>query len=238
MIIFEWSSYSLFLISLILSIYAQIKISTAFRKYSSFYTASGRIASEVAREMLDSEGLYDVKISRVRGSLSDHYNPKDRTLYLSDTVVSSTSAAAIGVAAHEAGHAIQHARGYIPLKLRMTLVPITNFASRSSWIIILIGVLLSAFAAMSDVGYYVLLGGVGLFGVTTLFQLVTLPCEFNASRRALAYISDSGYYTKDELYASKKVLSAAAFTYVAAALVSVLQLLRFVIIFLGGRRRR
>ena len=107
-----------------------------------------------------------------------------------------------------------------------------------SWIVILVGMLLSAFAAMTDIGYYVILGGVALFGVTTLFQLVTLPCEFDASRRALSYISDSGYYTKDELYASKKVLSAAAFTYVAAALVSVLQLLRFVIIFLGGRRKR
>ncbi len=224
------------IIALILSVYAQIKVSATFKKYSSVYTASGRRAAEVARMMLDDNGLYHVRIERVGGHLTDHYDPRGEVLRLSEQVYDSCSAAAIGVATHEAGHAVQHAVGYLPLKIRSAMVPTTSFASKFSWIIIILG---SLFMALDlDYGYYIILAGIGLFAVTTLFQLITLPCEFNASARALRSMEGMGIYSDRELSASKRVLSAAALTYVAAMLVSLLQLLRLVIIFLGGGRRR
>ena len=184
--------------------------------------------------ILSSKGLYDVRIERVQGNLTDHYDPRENVLRLSDSVYSSSSAAAVGVAAHEAGHAIQHAEGYLPIVVRSKLVPITNFASRISWIVILLGAVMSLFAAMSDIGYLVVMAGIALFSVTALFQLVTLPCEFNASKRALDCLKESGWYSDKELAASKKVLSAAAMTYVAALFVTVIQVLRLLAIY--GRR--
>ncbi len=236
MLTIEYVVYFGCILALILAVYAQIKVSTTFNKYSSYNTASGRRASEVARMMLDDNGLYHVRVERVGGHLTDHYDPRGEVLRLSEQVYDSSSAAAVGVATHEAGHAIQHATGYLPLKVRTTLVPLTSFASRFSWIIIFLGALFMALDGL--LGYYIVLGGIGLFAVTTLFQLVTLPCEFNASRRAIESLEGMGIYSSRELSASKKVLSAAAFTYVAAMLVSILQLLRLIVSFLGNGRRR
>ncbi len=236
MLTFEYVIYGACIVAFILAIYSQIKVSSTFNKYSDLYTASGRTGAQVARMMLDDNGLYHVRIERVGGHLSDHYDPRSEVLRLSSEVYDSSSASAIGVATHEAGHAIQHAVGYLPLRVRSTLVPATSFASRFSWIIIFLGALFMMFDGI--LGYYVVLAGIGLFAVTTLFQLVTLPCEFNASRRALKALDGMGFYSKNELSASRKVLSAAAFTYVAAMLVSLLQLIRLVVRFLGNNNRR
>ncbi len=232
--ILEFIIYPLFLFAIAFSIYAQIKISTTYGKYAKVPTRAGYTATDVARMMLKDSGAYDVSIGRVRGNLTDHFDPRTNTLALSDTTFASTSAAAIGVAAHEAGHALQHAEGYFPIRLRTALVPVTSFASRFAWIAVTLGLLFSFFDPYG-ISYYILLGGVGLFAVTTLFSLVTLPCEFNASRRAMYALSSSGCYTADELYAAKKVLSAAAMTYVAATLASAVQLLRLVLIIRGRR---
>ena len=231
----EYILYILSILAILLCVWAQIKVQTTFNKYSSYVTGGGTAAS-VAREILDSAGLYNIRVERTGGSLTDHYDPRSGALRLSDGVYDSRSAAAVGVAAHECGHAIQHAVGYIPLRLRTALVPVTSFASRFTWVLIMLGALLMAFD--SYIGYYVLLFGIGLFFITTLFQLITLPCELDASHRALASLRDTGRYTPDELSVSRRVLSAAAFTYIAALLVSLLQLLRLVIRFMGRGRRR
>jgi Zn-dependent membrane protease YugP len=236
--ILEYTLYPLFLVSILFSLYAQFKISSTYRRYSSFYTRAGKSATDVAGMILSANGIYNVSIGRVYGNLTDHFDPRTNTLALSDTTCESTSAAAIGVAAHEAGHAVQHAVGYFPIKLRSKLVPVTNFASRLSWVFIMLGVLATAVAYGSDYGYYVLLLGIGLFSVTTLFQLVTLPCEFNASKRAMKALRKSGYYTKDELHAARKVLTAAALTYIAATFASIVQLLRLLAILNNRRDRR
>lgn len=223
----DFALYALFLLAIVISFVAQIRVSTTFRRFSRVQTASGRRAEEIALEMLRNAGVYDVRVERVRGNLTDHYDPTTRVLRLSDTVYGQRSAAAVGVAAHEAGHAIQHATAYGPLKLRTRLVPITNFASNTAWILILIGSLIMGAAGLFEgIGYYLMLGGIGLFSITTLFQLITLPCEFDASHRALVAMEGMGYFSDRELSESKKVLSAAAMTYVAALLVSLLQLLR------------
>lgn len=232
--ILEYVIYAATLVAIILALYSQIKVSSTFRKYSGFHTFEGLTGAHVARRMLDKNGLYQVRIERVGGHLSDHYDPRSQVLRLSDGVYDSSSVSAIGVAAHEAGHAVQHSVGYFPLKLRSKLVPVTSFASRFSWIIIFLGAL---FMTLDGLGYYVVLFGIALFAVTTLFQLITLPCEFNASNRAIGALKEMGYYSKEELSASRKVLSAAAFTYVASTLVSLLQLLRLIIRFTGNRRR-
>ena len=230
--------YPLLIFTLILSIYAQFKVSSTYRKYSRVYTGRGYNATDVAKMILNANGIYDVYITRVAGNLTDHFNPRDNTLALSDSVYASTSAAAIGVAAHEAGHAIQHNVGYLPIRLRGALVPITSFASKASMIVILLGLLFSVFSLLDGIGYAILLLGVMLFSVTTLFSLVTLPCEFNASRRAIKALRASGWYDERELKCAKAVLSAAALTYVAATLSSIVSLLRLVVLLLGSRGRR
>lgn len=230
----DYILYIFCLVAIILSIGAQFKVNSTFSRYSGMYTGRGRRAYEVARMMLDRAGLYHVRIERVRGNLTDHYDPRGEVLRLSDTVYDSSSAAAVGVAAHEAGHAIQHAVGYLPIKVRSAMVPVTNFASRFSWIVIMLGILVMAFDSLF--GYYVTLAGAGLFAVVTLFQLVTLPCEYNASSRAMEALESSGYYTREELAASRKVLSAAALTYVASFAVSALQLIRL-LLRINNRRR-
>ena len=217
--------YVAMVIAIIIAVWAQIKVSTTFKKYSKTATATQRTADEVARMILDNNGLRDVKIERVRGKLTDHFDPSSNTLRLSDSVYGNKSAAAIGVAAHEAGHAIQHATGYAPVVLRSKMVPITSFASRFTWIVIMLGL----FFMQTNLGYYMFLVGIGLFAITTLFQLVTLPCEFDASKRALAEMDRTGLYSSGELAISKKVLSAAALTYVASLIVSALQLLRLIV---------
>jgi Zn-dependent membrane protease YugP len=233
---YSYFLYPAFILAILFSFYAQIKVSKTFRRYADFHTQRGRMAADVAKNILTSNGIHNVSVERVPGNLTDHYDPRAKVLRLSDSVFSSSSASAIGVAAHEAGHAVQHAVGYLPIKIRTSLVPITNFASRMSWIVILLGALISLFAYTSNIGYYMVMGGIALFSVTALFQLVTLPCEFNASKRALVALRQSGNYTKEELAASKEVLTAAALTYVAALFVTVIQVLRLLTIY--GRRRR
>ncbi len=238
MIAIEYALYGLFLIVVSFSFYAQIKVSSTFGRYASVATAAGRSAANVADRMLKDADVNNVLIGRCQGHLSDHYDPKSRTLNLSDSVYSSSSAAAIGVAAHEAGHAIQHAVGYVPLRFRSALVPTVSFAFRASWLFIILGILLTAFYTAGEIGYYILLTGIGLFSATTLFHLVTLPCEFNASARALSFLKNSGEYTDEDIRAARRVLSAAAMTYVAATLASVVQLLRLLVILTGRRNRR
>lgn len=230
----EYILYFLCILAFFFALWAQIKVKTTYNKYSRISARAGLTAAEVARMLLDQNGLDNVRIERVRGHLTDHYDPRDRVLRLSKSVYDSTSAAAVGIAAHEVGHAVQHDEEYLPLVFRTKLVPVTNFASRFTWITIMIGTLFMVFDPL--LGYYVLLFGVGLFAMTTLFQLVTLPCEFNASARALHSIRETKYYSDEELVGTKKVLSAAALTYVAALLVSLLQLLRL-IVRVGNRRR-
>ena len=227
--------YLLFFAALIFSVVAQIKVSTTFKKYSRIGAGRGRTATEVARRILDAHGLFDVRIERVGGNLTDHYDPRTRVLRLSDSVYGSSSSAAVGVAAHEVGHAIQHAEKYAPLAFRSALVPAVNFASRFSWIAITGGCLIMAIARYYYLGQYLLLGGIIMFSATTLFHLVTLPCEINASRRALAELSYTGWYSEYELSGCKSVLTAAAMTYVAALAVSLIQLLRLITIL--NRRR-
>ena len=223
---FESYIYIAMVIAMFLAIYAQIKVSKTFSRFSKTPTATNRTADEVARMILDNNGLHEVRIERVRGNLSDHFDPRDNVLRLSDSVYGNRSAAAIGVAAHEAGHAIQHATGYAPVVLRSKMVPITSFASKFTWIVIMLGILFMSVGSM--LGYYTLHVGIALFAITTLFQLVTLPCEFDASKRALIEMDRTGLYSNGELAVSKKVLSAAALTYVASLLVSALQLLRLI----------
>lgn len=235
--ILDYVAFPLFIISIIFSVWAQFKVSSTYKKYSTFYTRAGRNATDVAKMMLADANVYGVSIGRVHGNLTDHFDPRSNVLALSDTTFASYSAAAIGVAAHEAGHAIQHAEGYFPIKLRSALVPVTSFASKASFIFIMIGLILSGIAE-TGIGYYLAMGGILLFAVTTVFSLVTLPCEFNASRRAIRALTASGYYSAEELDAAKKVLFAAAMTYVAATFSSIVQLLRLVLIFSDRNDRR
>lgn len=225
--------YILFLVTFVFTLIVQIKVSTTFNKYSHVSAGMGRTASEVARRILDAHGLFDVGIERVHGHLSDHYDPRARVLRLSDSVYSSSSASAVGVAAHEVGHAIQHAERYAPIVWRTKLVPLVSFASRFSWIAIVIGLIIAYSSTI--LGNYVVSFGILLFAATTLFHLVTLPCELNASKRALRELELTGWYSANELGASRKVLNAAAMTYVAALAMSIIQLLRLIRIF-GNRR--
>lgn len=216
--------------AMIFAFWAQIKVNGTFEQYSKVPTRLGLSAAQSARRMLDAKGLYDVAIARTPGHLSDHYNPKDRTLYLSESVHDSNSAAAIGVACHEAGHAIQHAESYGALHLRMAMVPVCRIGSGLAMPLFLIGLLFAG-----DFGYIFMLIGIALFSLATLFQLVTLPVEFNASRRALQGMESCGLLVGNELEGARKVLSAAAMTYVAALASSLLSLLRLITI--ANRRR-
>lgn len=225
------AGYILVLITAILSMVASARVSSTFKKFSQKPTSRSITGEQAARKILDENGLHDVRVERVSGNLTDHYDPRAKVIRLSDSVYSSTSVAAVGVAAHEAGHAVQHAVGYAPIKLRNTIVPIANIGSMAGPYLIIIGLLLSG--AMSDV---LLNLGVWFFSAAVLFQLVTLPVEFNASNRAIATLKNGMYLYEDEVPAVKKVLSAAAMTYVAAAAVSIANLLRFIML-IGGRRR-
>lgn len=225
--------YLLFLLTFVLTIVIQIKVSTTFNKFAHYRAGKGKSGAEVARRILDAHGLFDVRIERVHGHLTDHYDPRSRVLRLSDSVHDNTSPSAVGVAAHEVGHAIQHAEEYAPIKWRTKLVPVVNFASRFSWIAIILGLFITYSSLI--LGNYIISVGIVLFAATTLFHLVTLPCEFNASRRALAELELCGWYSDEELGMSKQVLRAAAMTYVAALAMSFIQLLRLIRIF-GNRR--
>ncbi|MBL4930825.1 MULTISPECIES: zinc metallopeptidase [Clostridium] len=207
---------------IILAMWAQSQVSSTFNKYSRVRSFNGLTGAEVARSILDSAGLFDVSIEQVRGSLTDHYNPRTKVLALSEDVYSSTSVAAIGVAAHEVGHAIQHNEKYAPLLIRNAIVPVANFGNYFSWILILIGI----FFAATNLMYL----GIVFFLAVVIFQLITLPVEFDASRRAIVQLEGRNLLIGDEINGAKKVLKAAAMTYVAAAANAILQLIRLLAI--------
>ncbi len=233
--LFGWFYYDwtilLVLPALILSIWAQIQVSTSYNRYSKLYTKRGITGADAARQILNAHGLYDVRIEHVRGHLTDHYDPRANVIRLSDSVYGSVSAAAVGVAAHEAGHAVQYAENYFPIRLRAAIIPTTRFGSALAIPIFMIGLLFS-FQPL-------LVAGIVLYAAVAFFQLVTLPVEFNASGRAIKVLRNSSMLNEEELQASKKVLTAAAMTYVAALLTSLLTLLRLLILAGGsGNRRR
>lgn len=228
----DWTYIVLIMPALILAMAAQGKVSSTFNKYSRVQSHIGITGAEAARRIMEQNGIYDVSIERVSGNLTDHYDPSRKVLRLSDSVYSSSSIAAIGVAAHETGHAIQHARNYAPLSLRSLMVPLANIGSRLSMPLILIGLL---FSFASSMGNTLITLGIIFFGLSVVFTIITLPVEFNASRRAIACLDESRILYSDEIDGAKKVLSAAAMTYVASTVVALANLLRLIVVF-GNRR--
>lgn len=227
---YDWT-YILVVIGAVICIAASARVKNVFARYSRIQSHSGLTGREAAEQILHRNGIYDVQVIHIGGNLTDHYNPGNKTLGLSDTVYNSTSVAAIGVAAHECGHAVQHARGYVPLAIRGSLVPVANIGSMAAWPLILIGLFMNGQTAVFFINL-----GILLFSAAVLFQIVTLPVEFNASGRAVKVLESSGMLYPDEVDSVKKVLGAAALTYVASAASMILQLLRLVII--GGRKRK
>ena len=226
---YDWT-YLLVLIGVVICMAASSRVRSVFSRYSRVRSHSGMTGKEAAEQILRRNGIYDVQVIHIPGNLTDHYNPGKKTLGLSDSVYNSSSVAAIGVAAHECGHAVQHAVGYAPLSIRGALVPVANFGSALSWPLILIGLLVN-----SQMSALLINLGILLFSAAVLFQIVTLPVEFNASGRAVKVLESSGMLYPDEVGDVKKVLRAAALTYVASAASMILQFLRLIII--GGRRR-
>ncbi len=222
-------TYILVIIGAIICLIASARVKTTYAKYSKDRSMSGMTGAEAAERILRNAGIYDVSIGHVSGNLTDHYNPKTKVLNLSDSVYGSTSVAAIGVAAHECGHAIQHQEGYFPLSFRGALVPVANFGSTMAWPLIIIGLFFN-----SHTGTFLIQLGIMFFSLAVLFQLVTLPVEFNASNRAVHILGSTGMLQDDELKKTRRVLRAAALTYVASAAAAILQLLRLVLLF-GGR---
>ena len=226
---YDWT-YLLVLIGVVICMAASSRVRSVFSRYSRVRSRSGMTGKEAAEQILRRNGIYDVQVIHIPGNLTDHYNPGKKTLGLSDSVYNSSSVAAIGVAAHECGHAVQHAVGYAPLSIRGALVPVANFGSALSWPLILVGLLMN-----SQMSALLINLGILLFSAAVLFQIVTLPVEFNASGRAVKVLESSGMLYPDEVGDVKKVLRAAALTYVASAASMILQFLRLIII--GGRRR-
>ena len=231
---FDWTYLVFVLPCLILSLWASASVNNTFRRYAKQASMRNITGAEAAQRVLHSNGVRDVRIERVSGNLTDHYDPKSNVIRLSDSVYNSTSTAAIGVACHEAGHAVQYAQQYAPIKLRAAIIPVTNFGSKLAMPLILLGILLSGFSGPS---YGLVYLGIACFGLSLLFQLITLPVEFNASRRALISIEETELLTQEELKGARRTLRAAAMTYVAATAVALAQLLRLLVIF-GGRSSR
>ena len=224
---FDWT-YLVFVIpAIVLSLWAQIKVTSTFKKYSSVPSDGGMTGADAARMVLERNGITNVQIVPVNGSLTDHFDPKDNVIRLSEPVYAAKTASAVGVAAHEAGHAVQYARGYSPIKLRAAIIPISKVGSSLAIPLVIIGLIFS--------WYPLAYAGVILFGAAVLFQLITLPVEFNASRRAVECLSSSGRISEDGIKASKKVLTAAAMTYVAALFVALGNMIRLILIV--GRRK-
>lgn len=225
------STYFLVILGALICMIASARVRSTFNKYSRYRSMSGMTGAQAAQRILRAAGIHDVQVRRVSGNLSDHYDPSNKTLNLSDTVCNETSVAAVGVAAHECGHAIQHARGYVPLSLRSAFVPVANFGSALCWPVLIIGALMNNRMSMTFIHI-----GIILFSFAVVFQLITLPVEFNASRRALVMLREQGILGEEELVCTRRVLTAAALTYVASAAAAILQLLRVILLF-GGRRR-
>ena len=229
---YYWNpTYILVVIGAVICMIASARVKGTFNKYSQLRSMSGMNGAQVAQRVLQAAGIYDVQVRHVSGSLTDHYDPRTKTVNLSDPVYNATSVAALGVAAHECGHAIQHAKSYAPLSIRSALVPIANFGSMLAWPVILIGLFFNTRSSglIIDIGII-------LFSAAVLFQLVTLPVEFDASRRALVMLRTQGILADDELKYTRRVLKSAALTYVASAAAAILQLLRIILI-TNGRRR-
>lgn len=224
-------TYILIIIAAIISLIAQGLVKSTFSRYSRVAGARGITGAQAAEIILRANGINDVTVQRVSGSLTDHYDPRTKTVNLSETVYNKTSVAAVGVAAHECGHAIQHDVGYVPLTFRSALVPVANIGSQLSWVFIILGLILSYNHTLITIGIL-------MFSLAVLFQLVTLPVEFNASSRALEQLETQGILDRREIGGTRKVLSAAALTYVASAATAILQLLRLIILFGGDKRDR
>ena len=233
MFYFDWTII-IVLPAMIFALIASAMVKSTFEKYSAYHSKRGITAAQAARRVLDANGLYHIRIEHIAGNLSDHYDPRAEVIRLSDATYNNTSPAAIGIAAHEAGHAIQHAVGYAPIKIRSAIIPITNICSRLSVPLIMVGILLTYFATE-----FILLAYLGVIGFSfaAVFQLVTLPTEFNASRRALQAVESCGLLDYEEIGQTKKVLTAAALTYVAALAVSISQILRLLLIVSRNDRR-
>ena len=231
---FDWTYLVLVLPCVLLSLWASSNVNTTFQKYSKQFSSRGLTGAEAAQRVLSANGVHNVRIERISGNLTDHYDPRTNVIRLSDGVYSSTSTAAIGVACHEAGHAVQYAQDYAPIKLRAAIIPVTNIGSKLAMPLILLGLL---FSFGESVSYFFVYLGIACFGLSFVFQLITLPVEFNASRRAMNAIRDSELLTREEQNGARKTLTAAAMTYVAAMAVSLAQLLRLILLF-GGRSRR
>ena len=230
---FDMTYLVLVLPFVILSLWASSNVNSTFRKYANQYSCRRITGAEAAQRVLSAHGVSNVRIERVNGNLTDHYDPRSNVIRLSDSVYSSTSTAAIGVACHEAGHAVQYAQNFGPIKVRAAIIPVTNLGSKLAMPLILLGVLLSAFADMSYTLVYL---GIACFSLSLIFQLITLPVEFDASRRAMQTISSANILTEEEQRGARKTLTAAALTYVAATALALAQLLRLIMLF-GGRRR-
>lgn len=230
---FDWTYIYIVLPCLILSLIASAKVNSTFKKYSKQISTAHITGMDAAARVLQANGVNNVQIERVSGNLTDHYDPRTNVIRLSDAVYNSTSTAAIGVACHEAGHAVQYARNYFPIKLRAAIIPATNIGSKLAMPLILLGIL---FGSVGTYSYTLVYIGIAMFALSLVFQLITLPVEFNASRRAMQAIKGAGILTKEEQAGAKKTLTAAAMTYVAAVAVAAAQLLRLILLF-GGRKR-
>lgn len=231
---FDWTYLLIVLPCVILSMWASSSVNSTFKKYAQVMSYRRITGADAAQRVLSANGVRGVRIERVSGNLTDHYDPKTNVIRLSDSVYGSTSVAAIGVACHEAGHAVQYAEHYAPIKLRAAIIPITNIGSKLAMPLILLGIVLSF---LGNFSYAVVYLGIACFGLSLIFQLVTLPVEFNASRRAMGAIESGNILTDEEQRGARKTLTAAAMTYVAATAVALAQLLRLIILF-GGRRRK
>jgi len=230
---FDWTYIVLVLPCILLSLWASHSVNSTFKKYSQQLSIRRITGAQAAQRVLSHNGVSGVRIERVSGNLTDHYDPRTNVIRLSDNVYSNTSTAAIGVACHEAGHAVQYAENYAPIKLRAAIIPLTNFGSKIAMPLILAGILMTFLGGFSDTLVYL---GIAAFGLSLVFQIVTLPVEFNASRRAMQAIATSNLLTEEEQRGARKTLTAAALTYVAATAVALAQLLRLILLF-GGRRR-
>lgn len=229
MFYFDWT-WIILIPAIILAAYAQIKVTTTFKKYSMVHNKRGINGEMVAKQLLSLNGIDDVRVEHTRGSMTDYYDPRSKVIKLSDTVYHNTSISALAVAAHETGHAVQHNKGYVPLKIRSAVAPFTAFASKLSMPLIVIGVIFGSFD-----NYLMLNVGILLFVVTVIFQIITLPVEFNASNRALDMLESNNFLSAEEIKPAREVLSAAALTYVAAAMSAILNLVRLLVLTSGTR---
>ena len=232
---FDWTYVVPVLPCILLSLWASANVNSTFKRYSNQYSRRGLTGAEAAERVLRANGVTGVRIERISGDLTDHFDPRSNVIRLSDNVYGNTSTAAIGVACHEAGHAVQYAQDYVPIRIRSAVIPATNLGSKLAMPLILIGLLINS---LGDLSYFLIYLGIACFGLSLIFQLVTLPVEFDASHRAMETIAQTELLTQEEQQGARKTLRAAALTYVAATAVALSQLLRLIVLFGGNRRRR